>query len=259
MKPVSRTWVAVLALTCLTIAATPCLAGDSPASAKDAKVPVIRVVIDHEKHLALIPEGTVLPAGLQITSSVGMSDEALDAAARTPESERPLVFAYAPAERFAGVEPRPDVASENGETFELRGTDVPEPKTVSAGNPCPTLIVVEFGPEIFQQVDCAYEVNVIGQQLESFWAYLHFPTDARNVVFTRLVDYPAPIPDSEWTTTCSIPSGSCRMQRSTFLEPVLTGTYYVSKARVRLSGASGPEQPDPLIFLNTIRLPVLDR
>lgn len=191
MQLKSRTLAMVLVLPSLVIAAPPCVAGDS-SRAGQSKIPIIRVIVDHEKHLALIPEGTVLPAGLQITSSVGMSDEALDAATRTPESERPLVFAYAPAERFVGLEPRPSAAGENGETFEFSGTDAPEPKTVSAGNPCPAVIVVEFGPNIIHQVDCHYHDPGTILATEGFLSELAYPGDAIAVRFSWTYDVPPP-------------------------------------------------------------------
>ncbi|MBK9968803.1 MAG: hypothetical protein IPP07_29700 [Holophagales bacterium] len=104
MKFDRRTLTSFLALAILAITASPCLAGEEPKT-DDTKVPVIRVVVDHENHLALVPEGTVLPGGLQILSSADLSRaDGTDVAGRASSARRPLVFAYAPAERFAGLE-----------------------------------------------------------------------------------------------------------------------------------------------------------
>ena len=257
MQLKTGTLATVLVLTPLVIAGPPCEAGDL-SRAKESKTPIIRVVVDHENHLALIPKGTVLPAGFQITASMGTSDEALEAAARTPESERPLVFAYGPVERFVGVEPRPSAAGENGETFELRGTDVPEPKTVSAGNPCPVVIVVEVGPGIIHQLACTYEPYMYNSWAEFFRGQLFYPDDTVKVNYTKTMDFPPPTPDYSYTLTCQVPGGFCSSGYSAFVLPTAGGIYAIEKARVRLPGFCTQDPPYCPNFSSTIELPVLN-
>lgn len=259
MQLKSRTLATVLALTPLVIATPPCVANDL-SRAEESKIPIIRVVVDHENHLALIPEGTVLPAGFQITSSMGTSDEALDAATRSPESERPLVFAYAPAERFVGLEPRPSAAGENGETFELRGTDAPEPKTVAAANPCPAVIVVEFGPNIFHQVECRVHIPSSGYSTEAFLSDLTYPSDATGVRFSWTFDVPPPAQDYTMVGTCPVPGDACSLTPLTCLLPVPLGSEYASRATVRFVGACTQDPPycPHFVYTDTITLPIIN-
>jgi hypothetical protein len=113
-----RTPSAVLVLAALALAGSPSLAGEEP-RVDETKVPVIRVIVDHESNLALVPEGTVLPGGFQILSSADLRVDATDAGARGSSARRPLVFAYAPAERFAGLEAVEIPPDTRGEIVEL--------------------------------------------------------------------------------------------------------------------------------------------
>ncbi|GEM_PF-5112255 len=257
MQLKSRTLAMVLALTPLVIAGPPCVAGDQ-SRAKESKTPIIRVVIDHENHLALIPKGTVLPAGFQITASMGTSDEAFEAATRTPESERPLVFAYAPAERFVGLEPRLDAGSETGETFELKGTEGPELKTLRVQNPCPVVIVVEVGPGIIHQLACTYEYNPSNYWAEVFRGELFYPNDTVRVHYTKTMVSPPPAPDYTRTLSCAVSGGFCSSGRTAFILPTAGGRYLREEARVRLPGVCTQDPPYCPDFSSTIELPVLN-
>lgn len=257
MQLKSRTLAMVLALTPLVIAGPPCVANDL-SRAEESKTPIIRVVVDHENHLALIPKGTVLPAGFQITASMGTSDEAFEDAARTPESERPLVFAYAPAERFIGLEPRLDAGSETGETFELKDTEGPELKTLRVENPCPVVIVVEVGPGIIHQFACTYEQFAPNAWAEFFRGQLFYPDDTVKVNYTKTMDFPPPSRDYSYTINCPVPGGFCSSGQWAFHLPTVGGSTAIEKARVRLPGGCTQDPPYCPDFSSTIELPVLN-
>lgn len=96
-----------------------CLAAALPLFAHDAKVTL--VVIDVEKNRAYVPEGTVLPPGKTVRASVtrvpmngvtfetprfGERSFSATARAQALRQEAPLVFEYAPAEKFAEARAR---------------------------------------------------------------------------------------------------------------------------------------------------------
>ena len=245
-----------LSLAILAITASPCLAGEATKT-DDTKVPVIRVVVDNENHLALVPEGTVLPGGLQILSSMELKASASNVPMRAPAAQRPLVFAYAPAERFAGLEAVEIPRDGKTEVVEFNFPAGPEANATKSSNPCPVTIVVQVSPEITHQMKCWYDSYGPGQLFERFISYTSFPTTAIRSRITMVTDYAPPMADSIRETVCFIPSGECTSWNIGFGLPFLSSTYVVSDALVRLPGPCTQDPPYCPIFTNSIVLPVL--
>lgn len=115
--------------------------------------PKILVVVDYQKQLALVPQGTVIPNGLAISSCIG-SQKA------DPTGEcRPLVFAYGADSNFAAIR----TFSEKIAGGATEGAAPLAPAAEGAMSPlflttCPDSVLVEFGPnppnEFFHLVTC---------------------------------------------------------------------------------------------------------
>ncbi len=253
-----RTPSAVLALAALALAGSPSLAGEEP-KVDETKVPVIRVIVDHESNLALVPEGTVLPGGFQILSSADLSRaDGTDVAGRASSARRPLVFAYAPADRFAGLEAVEIPPDTRGEIVELGFPSEPEVNATKSSNPCPVTIVVEVSPEITHQMTCTYPDYGTGRLYEHFVSYTSFPTTATRSSITMIHDYAPPWTDYSRVTTCFIPSGACTSGSHLFQLPFTHPTDMVSKATIRLPGPCTQDPPYcPYAGTSTIVLPVL--
>jgi hypothetical protein len=142
------------------VAALPGNAGQ-PAANK-AKVPDVFVVIDREANLALVPEGTVVPAGLEISVPVAQADKRAD---------RRLVFAYAAEERFnalrefrarfdAGelrgtIQRGHDLVSQVGVSSDSAASAVvPGGVLGSTTSVCPVQLWVEPGPGVHYTYEC---------------------------------------------------------------------------------------------------------
>lgn len=252
-----RTTSAILALAAFGLAGAPSLAGEE-SKADEARIPVIRVIVDHENDLALVPEGTVLPGGFQILSTPGLAVGASDLTARGSLSQRPLVFAYAPAERFAGLEAVEIPPDALGEIVEVAFPSTPGATATKISNPCPATIVVEVSPEIVHQMTCTYPNYGPGQLYEKFVSYTSFPPTAMKSSITMITDFPPPFSDSSLVTSCFIPSGECISSSHSFLLPFYLSTNMVSKATIRLPGACTQDPPYcPYAGTSTIVLPVL--
>lgn len=256
MKTSLKTLATVLALAIFGSTPSPCVAGEEP-NAEDAKVPVIRVVVDHENHLALVPEGTVLPGGLQILSSAGLKAESSDVVARGSSAQRPLVFAYAPAGRFAGLEPVEIPQDGSSEVVELSVPAEREANATNSVNPCPVTIVVEFGPELIHEMTCSYTSFGAGQFTEKLVSYSYYPTTARRSTITTIVDYASQLEDSIHNKVCVIPAGACTSTTMYFGVPFAIPTNIVSNASVRLLGACIQDPPFCPVYTSSIVLPVL--
>jgi hypothetical protein len=256
VKSSPRSKSAFLALAILAIAASPCLAGDEP-KADDTKVPVIRVVVDRENHLALVPKGTVLPGGLQILSSTEETAGAPGAISRSTSVQRPLVFAYAPAERLAGLEPVEIPRDESSEVAEFNGPAEPGTNATKIGNPCPVTIVVEFGPEMTHEMTCSYTSSGSGLYTEKLVSYTTYPTTATRSRINMVVDYAPPRTDTSYDKVCVIPAGACTSWTFFFGVPTAFPTNVVSNASVRLPGACTQDPPYCPFFSSSIVLPVL--
>lgn len=252
-----RTLTSFVALALLASTASPCLAGEETKT-DDTKVPVIRVIVDHENHLALVPEGTVLPGGIQILSSMELKASASNVPMRAPAAQRPLVFAYAPAERFAGLEAVEIPRDGRNEVVELNFPVGPEANATKSSNPCPVTIVVEVSPEITHQMKCSYQAFGAGNLQETFISYTSFPTTATRSRITMVTDYAPPWADVSRETVCFIPSGECTSLNIGFGLPFLISTNVVSNASVRLPGPCTQDPPYcPFAGTNSIVLPVL--
>jgi hypothetical protein len=245
-----------LALAVLASTASPCLAGEVTKT-DVSKVPIIRVVIDNENQLALVPEGTVLPGGFQILSSIELKANASDVPMRAPATQRPLVFAYAPAERFAGLEAVEIPRDGRKEVVEFNFPVGPEANVTKSSNPCPVTIVVEVSPEVTHQMTCWYLSFGPGNLQEDFISYTSFPTTATKSRLTMVTDYAPPWTDVRNEAACFIPSGECTSWQIGFGLPFLSSTNVVSNASVRTLGACTQDPPFCPFITNSIVLPVL--
>lgn len=179
MRVPPHTLTAVLAVAILAMAVSPCTAGEAP-KADDTKVPVIQVIVDHENHLALVPEGTVIPNGLRIFSAFGVDsgDERADLAPLPVQ--RPLVYSYAPAERFAHLAETEAVRVSPDEIaiVESEVRVLPEGATMSS-QACPSDINIELGPGINHRLVCTYYYNSLGYLIQQVVGTLTYPTNSQ--------------------------------------------------------------------------------
>lgn len=137
----NRAWIALLPLL---VTSTRLPAAEPPEGLPKAELRRIEVVIDHERELALVPEGTVIPGGLEILRP-GKEQDA---------HRRAFVFAYASEERFANLRARDAVLTDQ-RMSEIASSRRPAAiATSDESGVCPVWISVEFGPNLVHDLTC---------------------------------------------------------------------------------------------------------
>lgn len=233
---------AVLALVPAALFAAPPAATKAPAG-PGREAPVIRVVIDHESHLALVPEGTVIPQGLRIYSSQ-VEDPDADTDETAPAAVgRPLVFAYAPEERFATLQTAPPLTPDLEEVTELGEGPLAEPNATTSYFPCPSTVMVESGPGVVHQVTCYYVGTIYTGFTQRFDIQLDYPTEA---TLKRLWDIGHYL-NTGWDQVfnikpCADGSGYCHYHRGWGTTPGMNITWD-SKSFVKLPGGCTQDPP----------------
>lgn len=257
MKITLRARTGVVAFAVLAACITPRAAATERTNERDRKIPIIRVIVDNEAQLALIPQGTVLPAGFQIISSRDETADSQSVTSRFERVSRPLVFAYAPAKRFEklAVKETPRGADVEVVEFTERGATATAAAIIE--NPCPAVFVVEVGPEIVHQVTCDYETTQSGRT-EVFWSFTSYPTTARSSSIIRGLLDPAGNLNLRTVTTCSVSAGQCSTPGMGMVGWPETWSYQ-STAAVRLYGACTQDPPFCPDYTNSIVIPIFSR
>lgn len=255
MKLPPNILTAVLASAIMAVAVSPGIDGDAPRT-DTADVPVIRVIIDHENHLALVPEGTVLPQGIRIFSSIEADPNAPDTDLLPRSHERPLVFSYAPVERFSHLSTTPNVLA-TVDSLPISDPDSsPTANGINSNQPCPSTIEVDMGGGVIHLVTCAFLVDRSGHELQQVSAYLSYPVPAVRARLLWVVHYVDHDKTDDagtcyfWIGECASTYGFCTY----FDQGVLT---LDSKAAVRLPG---PCTGDPLScpnYSNTVSFAIV--
>lgn len=236
---------------------TPRAAATERTNERDGEIPVIRIIVDNEAQLALIPQGTVLPAGFQIISSRSETADDQGVTSRFEQVSRPLVFAYAPAKRFEKLVVKETPRGADVEVVEFTERGIPDTAAVNIENPCPAVFVVEVGPEIIHQVTCDYETSQFGQT-EAFWSFTSYPTTARSSSITRGLLDPAGRLNLWSVKTCSVSAGQCSTPGMGMVGWPPTWSYQ-STAAVRLPGACTQDPPFCPDYRNSIVIPIFSR
>ena len=247
-----------LSSTCMAVvlafSTMPCTATDE-LRVDESELPVIRVIVDHEAQLALVPKGTILPEGFQVYASLLNEDANLAEAGRTVvETKRPLVFAYAPTSRFSKLQVTKMSAEASKAVMEISGADRGEASAAKGGNPCPAVFIVEFGPEMVHQVTCRYEYAAPRNELAIPW--VTYPTGARSATLGMLVDYAPPFSDFTSRGICG--NGICYGAGVRMYLPTVSQATYYSNTTVRLQGPCTQDPPFCPIYSSTIAVPILE-
>jgi hypothetical protein len=232
-----------------TITVSPVSAGN-PAPRAGKETSVIYVVIDHENQLALVPEGTVIPAGLKIYSTQGDSADQAEIQGNLVKEARPLVFSYAPADRFRAVRAHSvgDFVPEYVGYLEAVGKAGSQPTTVS---PCPTQVVVELTPDSIHDVTCSYFLYN-GHWSEQITTILTFPTTIRQASQSvRFYNPNGPFQDFiAYAQGCAPPATRCGTAAGTGF-PSMYRTVD-SRAFVRMPGACTQDPPFCPSYYSTV-------
>jgi hypothetical protein len=248
-----HTPTAVLALAILALAVSPCVAGDAPKT-DGTKVPVIRIIIDHENHLALVPEGTIIPNGLRIFSTFGVdSDDERTDLAPLP-TQRPLVFSYAPAERFSHFARTSEVRVSPDDIAIVESDGRPQPEAATASQACPSEIDVEVGPDIIHHLVCTYFYNSLGYLNQQVVGNLTYPT---NSILPRMywVKHYNNGATNTWDPRNCFPSaGACGSGMAFYLPISITSLD--ARANVRLPGPCTQDPPFCPTYSSVVSYPI---
>lgn len=258
MKTALRTRIGVAAFAVLAAITTPHAAAIETPGVRDGEIPVIRVIVDHEAQLALIPQGTVLPADFQIISS---REESADGESFTPRSEhvaRPLVFAYAPAKRFEKLTVKETPPGAHVEVVEINEPSSPERAAMRTGNPCPAVIVVQVAPEISHQVTCAYYTYPTGERTQTYRSFTSYPSTAFSSKIILANEDSNGIRYGAIVYSCPVSAGECTTPLWAYQPRYNQGLSHVSTASVRLPGVCTQDPPYCPLFTNTIVIPTVE-
>lgn len=241
--------IAVLAVATATIALAPCYAGEA-LQGKDAKVPTIRVIIDHENHLALVPEGTIVPSGLRLFATRGVEPESERGDSIPLPAQRPLVFSYAPVERFSHFADASDVRvdAEDIEVVQAEGDRQAQAAASQAG--CPSEVEIEMGPGIVHHLVCSYPLDPNGRQMQQVVGTLTYPTTALQARM-YWVKHNSNGTTSTWDPANCVPSaGECGSGVAFYLP--ISVVSLDAKAYVRLPGGCNQNPPSCPIYTSSV-------
>jgi hypothetical protein len=257
VKTTLRARTGVVAFAVLAACITPRAAATERTDERDGEIPVIRVIVDNEAQLALIPKGTVLPAGFQILSS---REEVAGDHGVTSESgvvTKPLVFAYAPAQRFERLTVKETPAGADAEVVEFKERSLPETAAMNTENPCPAVFVVEVGPDIIHQVTCSYDIHP-GRTMEQFRTFTSYPSTAQSSRIILGTQDPDGNLRSEQVISCPVSAGECTSGSWGYMPGGWQGWGHSSTASVRLPGGCTQDPPFCPFYVNTMVIPVVN-
>lgn len=240
-------FAAVALVPVLMVLTVPTLSGAEPPA--DTRVPaVIRVIVDHSNHLALIPEGTLLPANLVLFAAQERPEGTESSA---PDLVRPLTLAWAPAERFAGMA----VDSEHEQVPEIDpslGDRDGVPLGLQSVQVCPFSLIVEFGPGMTHYVTCNKWPGIIRVNgVNEAW----YPTTSLEADIWWNLNVPGrPSKRIRPSFPCYPSQGHCLAQWGADLG--VPGATFDNVARVRLPGACTPDPPSCPTYISVVSIPL---
>jgi len=240
-------------------ASTPLLAADAAASREPQR---LEIVVDRERNLAFVPEGTVIPAGLEIGGSRDHDSQA---------SASALVFAYAPEstfsslrehrdrilnERAMGLESQDSRIASHDVTGDRSATPI-QPLNAVASGTCPVQLWLEYGPGFFHEINC--HRPPAGYPSDNWWmdsnAYVVLPSTTKQIItlyYTNGTTHA--LPASTWPSSTLV----CRLGFQSRYDSQPSGTRVSFEVSSRL-----PKEPYcptfdcfPVIYESSVTLTV---